>query len=266
MDFKDFEAYLKIDPTRYDKPTLEALSYYVERFMVTVPFENINVQNGVPISLKIEDNYDKVVNQHRGGFCYELNPLFQAYLLDKGFDATLTGGTIHTPDGGFSNDEAHALVYVTIDGTRYIADVAFGDLPLMAFPITQEDNAQPVEDITGRFRAIYRDDKEDYFYVQKEVDGEWDTQYEAVVEPKTIADFEWHAEYHQTHPESFFVNLLIISRPQPFGRASLSQNNLTLTDNKKQTKEKFTVTPENYRDYLKHYFDLDVTIDRLEAK
>jgi arylamine N-acetyltransferase len=33
--------------------------------------ENINVQNGMPVSVEINDLYDKLINQHRGGFCYE---------------------------------------------------------------------------------------------------------------------------------------------------------------------------------------------------
>ena len=36
--------------------------------MITVPFENINVQNKIPISIDIKDLYNKIVIQRRGGF------------------------------------------------------------------------------------------------------------------------------------------------------------------------------------------------------
>ncbi|MEJ7469568.1 arylamine N-acetyltransferase, partial [Staphylococcus warneri] len=71
---------MSIDSERYSEPSLEALNDYATRFMYTVPFENINVQNGIPISVDINDLYHKIVDNHRGGFCYELNTLFQAYL------------------------------------------------------------------------------------------------------------------------------------------------------------------------------------------
>ena len=51
--------------------------------MLTVPFENIDVQNGKPISVDIDALFNKIVHDKRGGFCYELNSFFKAYLLQK---------------------------------------------------------------------------------------------------------------------------------------------------------------------------------------
>ena len=67
MDIQKFESYLKIKHSYYSNPS-EALNYYVRRFMITVPFENINVQNKIPISIDIKDLYNKIVIQRRGGF------------------------------------------------------------------------------------------------------------------------------------------------------------------------------------------------------
>lgn len=44
MNIAKLEDYLQIEPTRYDQPSIEALNYYATRFMLTVPFENIDVQ------------------------------------------------------------------------------------------------------------------------------------------------------------------------------------------------------------------------------
>ena len=84
MDIQAIEHYLNIDASKYNEPSLEALNYYIKRYMLTVPFENINVQNGVPISVEINDLYDKLINQQRGGFCYEMNHFFGTYLEEKG--------------------------------------------------------------------------------------------------------------------------------------------------------------------------------------
>ena len=85
MDIQTIEHYLNIDSSKYHEPSLEALNYYIKRYMLAVPFENINVQNGMPVSVEINDLYDKLINQHRGGFCYEMNHFFGTYLEEKGF-------------------------------------------------------------------------------------------------------------------------------------------------------------------------------------
>ena len=83
MDIQTIEHYLNIDSSKYHEPSLEALNYYIKRYMLSVPFENINVQNGMPVSVEINDLYDKLINQHRGGFCYEMNHFFGTYLEEK---------------------------------------------------------------------------------------------------------------------------------------------------------------------------------------
>ncbi|MGH2134734.1 arylamine N-acetyltransferase, partial [Enterococcus faecalis] len=55
MDIQTIEHYLNIDSSKYHEPSLEALNYYIKRYMLAVPFENINVQNGMPVSVEIND-------------------------------------------------------------------------------------------------------------------------------------------------------------------------------------------------------------------
>lgn len=59
MNIEGLEKYLNIDPNKYNEPSLEALNYYLKRYMLTVPFENIDVQNGVRISVEVDDIYEK---------------------------------------------------------------------------------------------------------------------------------------------------------------------------------------------------------------
>ena len=50
-----------------------------------IPFENIDVYNGLDISLKTEDLFEKIVTRHRGGYCFEMNAFFAAILQEMGF-------------------------------------------------------------------------------------------------------------------------------------------------------------------------------------
>ncbi|HEC2203518.1 TPA: arylamine N-acetyltransferase [Staphylococcus delphini] len=264
MDIKELESHLKINNYAFDEPTLEALNYYTKKYMLTVPFENIDVQNKVRISVTVEDIYNKVVRQNRGGYCYEMNHLFQSYLKEKGFYAHIVSATIHTPNGGRSQPGSHVSLVVCIDGIDYVADVGFGDLPTHVMPITIAENTQSIEDKSGTFRAIFQNEQQDSFFVQKWEDNHWNTKYEAGLSSKTIEDFAENIEYNQSNPNSIFVKRLIITMPKSYGRVTMSQNYLTITkgDKKKKTK----ITKQNYQSILKEYFNLDVIIQRLEIK
>ncbi|MEX5652362.1 arylamine N-acetyltransferase [Staphylococcus cohnii species complex 1658] len=264
MNVKGLENHLKIDAREFETPTLEALNYYIEHYMLTVPFENIDVQNKVKISVAVDDIYDKIVRQNRGGYCYEMNHLFQSYLNKKGFDARIVSATIHTPGGGRSQRGSHVSLLVCIDGVDYVADVGFGDLPIHVMPITSAENTNIIEDKSGTFRAIFQNEQHDSFFVQKWEGNQWHTKYEAGLSGKRIQDFAENIEYNQTNPNSIFVKRLIITMPKSYGRVTMSQNYLTITKGDK--KEKTEITAQNYRSILKKYFNLDVTIQRLELK
>lgn len=262
MNIQGFENYIDIDSSRFNTPTLEALNYYAERYMLTVPFENIDVQNGVPISVDLDHLYSKIVEHQRGGFCYEMNTIFRAYLLEQGFDAQIMSATIHKPDGNLVKEGSHVTLVVTIDDVYYVSDVGYGDLPLHAIPITLPDESHPIDDVSGQFRAIFKDKDQTKFYVQKLKDDEWVTMYEAIFENREIHDFDDMIDYNQYSPDSIFVKQVLVTQPQSFGRATMSTDHLTLS--KQSGKEKYDVTPENYRHYLKNYFNLDVEVKPLE--
>ena len=44
---------------------------------LAVPFEDFNPFCGLAVSLDIQDIFEKVVSDRRGGYCFELNLLFQ---------------------------------------------------------------------------------------------------------------------------------------------------------------------------------------------
>ncbi|NLB43456.1 MAG: arylamine N-acetyltransferase, partial [Clostridiales bacterium] len=58
--------------------TLAALQ---EAHLKAVPYENLDIIYGIPLSLEIPDLYHKIVIQRRGGYCFESNALFRWLLL-----------------------------------------------------------------------------------------------------------------------------------------------------------------------------------------
>lgn len=58
---------------------IETLSKLQDHHLRYVPFENLDIFEGRKINLEIPGLFEKIVINHRGGICYELNGLFVNY-------------------------------------------------------------------------------------------------------------------------------------------------------------------------------------------
>jgi len=108
--------------------TREGLDKLQFAFLCSVPFENLDIYDyGVQFDFGIEELYEKIVVQRRGGYCFELNALFTALLEELGFDVYSVGVRIAL--NKFDNHYppiSHRAAIVTFDGIRYFTDVGFG--------------------------------------------------------------------------------------------------------------------------------------------
>ena len=69
-------------------PDSRLLSEIQYAHCTTVPYENLDIIRGIPISLSPEDLYDKIVENGRGGYCFELNGLLGVLLESLGYEVT----------------------------------------------------------------------------------------------------------------------------------------------------------------------------------
>ena len=76
------------------EPTLENLKLLQRRHLLNVPFENLDIHWKRPILLDSDNFYEKVVNKKRGGFCYELNGLFNELLKEIGFQTKIISARV----------------------------------------------------------------------------------------------------------------------------------------------------------------------------
>jgi N-hydroxyarylamine O-acetyltransferase len=70
-------------PLAADTATLRALHL---AHATHIPFENLDIQMGLPIRLDLDSLQDKLVRRRRGGYCFEQNSLLQAVLRSAGFE------------------------------------------------------------------------------------------------------------------------------------------------------------------------------------
>ncbi|HEC2170123.1 TPA: arylamine N-acetyltransferase [Staphylococcus delphini] len=262
MNFTDLENYIGIDQQEMEKHSFEELQKFIYHFMLNIPFEAIDVFNGDDISMDVDKNLDKFVNQKRGGLCYENNLVANAYLSARGFDTKLLSGYVKPPNKDWKEMDTHLTTLVTIDGKEYIADTGFGHFPSQPIPL----DGTYVYDEDDIYRIIPTEDQDNAYYVQTiKNDGEsteWTDLLFFENVDRELGYFDARYDFTINHPKYAFKKMLMINKKTPQGHNTMSTNNVTITT--EEGKEKIPVTADNYRELLKKYFGLDVRIPKLE--
>lgn len=198
------------------EPGDETIRFLQRRHLLAVPFENLDIHWKRPIVLDVERFYKKIVDKKRGGFCYELNGLFNQLLVSLGFKTRLVSarvfnGTAHGPEFD------HAAIIVTIGDDEYLADVGFGDFT--AEPLRFSLGAEQ-QDANGIF-VIRRYDDE-YFEVAKKDGDTWKSEYIFKDLPRDLSEFAEMCDFQQYSPESHFTKGKLISIMTEGGRKTLT--------------------------------------------
>ena len=119
---------------RPDLPTLHAVH---RAHLLAIPYENLDVQLGRPLTPEPSAAYDKIVRRRRGGWCYEMNGLLGWALGEIGFEVTRMAGAALREVRGDAAIGNHLVLRVDLPGEPdpWIADVGFGDGILDPFPL-----------------------------------------------------------------------------------------------------------------------------------
>lgn len=226
----DLTAYF--DRINYKGPTspdAETLRQLQRAHLYAVPFENLNIHMPMPIVLDEAALFDKIVKQHRGGFCFEQNGFFAAVLRALGFDVTMMRADVYNAEqDSFSIPFAHLTLMVTLD-ERYLVDVGFGTAFIE--PLRLDEASIQTQEV-GQFRIEH--DGEAGFYYEQFVGSEAMTLgYRFFFQPRQWSDFADACHYMQTSPKTHFTQKRLCSLPTSQGRITLSEGKFittTLTD------------------------------------
>jgi N-hydroxyarylamine O-acetyltransferase len=251
--------------TEVSAETLRALH---RAHMFAVPFENLDIYLGRTIVCDEARFLDKIVNQQRGGFCYELNGAFAALLRALGFQVTLLSARVASSDGSDGPEFDHLTLRVGLPShgsnadpgapqqsheseEPWLADVGFGDSFIEPLRL-QPDLEQP------QFGRIYRlSENHGDFHMEVMADGEWKKQYSFTLRPHRLSDFAAMCHYQQTSPESHFTRQRICSRATPEGRITLSDLKLIETRDGRREERALPGEPQ-WRTTLRELFGVDL--------
>ncbi|MBQ7921237.1 MAG: arylamine N-acetyltransferase [Clostridia bacterium] len=196
--------------------TFECLDKIQEACVLHIPYENLDILAGRPLALDVESVYTKVVENHRGGYCFETNALLHYMLAEMGFTvrscfARVLRGEAEIPF------RRHRILLVTIDGMDCMADIGFGNIaprrPLkLICGEVQEQNGE-----TYRFEQ----DPELGWVIWELHKGEWRQFISFTAEHQYETDFVPTSFWCEKHPDSPFNKAEMVAIKIPGGRKTV---------------------------------------------
>lgn len=214
----------------------------------SIPYENLDVQFGRPVSRDVGRIYDKIVEERRGGWCYEQNGLLAWALEEIGFRLTRVAGGVRRSEMGDQAVGNHLVLLVHLD-QDYLADAGFGDglvepAPLRAGMITQGPSSFDLEKLEGDWWRFHGDPR----------NGALSFDFETV--PADSALLERQCQWLQSSPDSVFVQNAVVQRHLGQQHASLRGCLLRFAGGTGETRE--LASAEEFVATLADIFGLDL--------
>lgn len=189
------------------RPTADNLSRLQYAHLQTVPYENLDILAGIPISLEPDDLYEKVVERHRGGFCFELNRLFGELLRALGYTVTDYVARYWDGDETVIPKRRHQVLRVRAEDGEFLCDVGVGArIPL--YPVPYEMDC-PAEN-SGLIYQLHRDDTHGVLLLVQR-DNQWRRLYSFEEVVQFPCDYRFASFWCERAPDSIFNRQYILS-------------------------------------------------------
>lgn len=232
------------------EPNDEVLRLLQRRHLLSVPFENLDIHWKRPIILDTERFYEKIVINRRGGFCYELNGLFNELLKALGFQTRLISARVSN-NNGHGPEFDHAAIIVTIGDDEYLTDVGFGDFTTepLRFSLGAEQ-----QDAAGVF--VIRRFEDQYLDVAKRDSADWKSEYIFQDISRELSEFTEMCDFQQYSPDSHFTKGKVCSILTMNGRKTLTGGKFIINESNGREETEIG-TPDDFAAFLLQEFGID---------
>jgi len=239
-------------------PEEDALTVFMNLHIhhaLNIPFENIDVYNKKLLDLTPDGLFEKIVENKRGGYCFEMNTFFAEVLRRMGYQVTPVLARLNGRGNGFGA-HSHRANMVTIDGVRWMADVGYGGGGCIA-PVNV--TSTEVQNRCGQSFKAHWDDEYGYVVAYKNEAGEYCDYISFFPIDTPEQDFVMLSYYTNMNPDSGFRKNLMIMRPTLDGRITLNGN--ILRTNRGGVKTEEEIPEDRLEAVLEEYFGLKVTLN-----
>ncbi|WP_168118956.1 arylamine N-acetyltransferase [Paenibacillus sp. HB172176] len=165
-----------------------------------VPYENLDILRGVPLSLDTEALLEKIVYRKRGGYCFELNALFGWLLRELGFKVSDHVARFWRDEVAPPPKRRHHVLKVVAEGNVYLCDVGVGGI-VPRWPILIAEEA--VQKQEGETYKLARDEEFGSMLCELKR-GEWERIYSFTDEKQFPKDFIFPSFWCEHAEDSIF--------------------------------------------------------------
>lgn len=241
----------------------------------SIPFENLGVRLGGTIACDSARVFEKLVEQKRGGFCFEHNQLFADMLEALGFDVRLLLARVLLGKPAELPPRTHCLVLVRIAGEDWIADAGFGGSYAPPMRLIHGEQAESGDGALHRLSMIGQEGALPGSWLlerkgpQGATDGRvrsddaWEPQYAFDLAQVAPADMALGCHWSATHPASRFTNFTVVSRCLPNGFVSLVERELSRWQKGSTPSKTVIASARVYRSVLWDEFGIVMSEDEI---
>lgn len=182
----------------------------------TVPYENYDMIHGIPTSLNKEALFRKIVEERKGGICFELNGSFGFLLAALGYKVTDYAARYLRGETTLPMRRHRVLKVEATDGV-WLCDVGIGE-------VCQREPIAMVEGLEQeQFGEVYKLEMDEFLgWVLWDLHkGQWRKFYSFTEEPQLQVDFVALNFYCEQHPDSPFNKVEMFAVKTLEGRITL---------------------------------------------
>jgi len=159
-------------------PSIETLRLVVNKHVMNIPYQNFDIyfHNGKILNLSSEGLQQKLLDQRRGGGCYETSELLYNALFALGFDVKrIPAFPLNNKPFNPLIPSSHNILLVSINNKFFLIDVGCGNNSLrypveFSFEKTEEREVYPGE----IYQLVCTDN---YYQLNLKIKGEWASLY-----------------------------------------------------------------------------------------
>ena len=237
-------------------PTLDVLAALQGRFLQTIPFENLDIHNGIKLKFDSRSVFEKIVEKNRGGLCFENNALFYDALTYLGFQVDMLRAEMCS-DSPLKKFYSHMTLTVHIDGEDYLVDVGNGRSLGAPLPLSGTSTSQ-AEGFIYQIRPYDDEHMGLFFRKTDDQSPEWQPRFAFLTTAVNRESFSEACYYVETSEESVFTQSRIATLYTGEGRITLSKNDngYSLTETSSEKESRVELTPEQFSEQLVQRFGI----------
>ncbi len=239
---------IDLDSSKAYNVSLETLKLLQKKYILNVPYENLDFFFNREFSVDLPKVYEKIVLKNRGGICYESHTLF-LYLLKKlGFTAHLIFAKVEDLTY-IGKDYPHLIILVNLEGIDYLVDVANGQNVREPMNIDDQNFISYAEN--NAYKITTRANK--YTLLAKYKQKNWLPRYYFTKEEKKVSDFK---DIFKNQNESKNQVPLLVTLARKKGRITMQDNTMIIKEG--NNRSSWNISKENTEEVLRKYFNIKI--------